>query len=172
MTDTTGGAELDPEVKKLVGVSTGRNRVVVERGPVANFATAVCDRSSVYSDPREAEAAGYRSIPVPPTYPFVWETWGRFPEIQPEAGEGNAMAGIIGNLMSKGGTILHGEQEFIYHRPVFVGDVLTGEGKVTDVYQKESKGHVMTFVVNEVVWTDDATGEVAVVTKANIIHRI
>ena len=49
--------------------------------------------------------------------------------------------------MAKGGLILHGEQEFIYHRPVQVGDVLVGEGKITDAYQKESKGRTMTFIV-------------------------
>ena len=46
----------------------------------------------------------------------------------------------VGPLMAKGGLILHGEQEFIYHRPVLVGDVLVSEGKITDAYQKESKG--------------------------------
>ena len=52
----------------------------------------------------------------------------------------------MGPLMAKGGLILHGEQEFLYHRPVQVGDVLVGEGKITDAYQKESKGRTMTFI--------------------------
>ena len=53
--------------------------------------------------------------------------------------------------MAKGGIILHGEQEFLYHRPVFVGDVLVGEGHVVDAYTKESKGKTMTFIVTETV---------------------
>ena len=55
--------------------------------------------------------------------------------------------------MAKGGLILHGEQEFIYHRPVLVGDVLVGEGTITDAYQKESKGRTMTFIVSETNWS-------------------
>jgi acyl dehydratase len=73
--------------------------------------------------------------------------------------------------MSKGGLILHGEQEFIYHRPVQVGDVLVGEGKIADAYQKESSGRTMTFIVSETNWTDERTGEPVVTVRANIIHR-
>ena len=58
--------------------------------------------------------------------------------------------------MANGGLLLHGEQEFIYHRPIVVGDVLVGEGKVVDAYQKESKGKTMTFFVSETTWSDDS----------------
>jgi acyl dehydratase len=146
--------------------------VVIERGPVTNFAIAVCDHNPVYRDSKAAEAAGLDAIPVPPTFPFVMETWGRFAEIQPEdAPRGNPMGEVIGPLMAKGGIILHGEQEFEYHRPVKVGDVLYGEGKVVDAYAKESKGKTMTFVVTEVAWRDETTGEPVVTTRMNIIHR-
>ena len=73
--------------------------------------------------------------------------------------------------MAKGGLILHGEQEFIYHRPVQVGDVLVSEGKITDAYQKESKGRTMTFIVQETNWSDDKTGEPVVTARFNLIHR-
>ena len=72
---------------------------------------------------------GFDAIPVPPTFPFVMQTWGEFAEDQPaDKPKGNPMGEVIGPLMAKGGIILHGEQEFIYHRPVVVGDVLVGEG--------------------------------------------
>jgi uncharacterized protein YrrD len=53
-----------------------------------------------------------------------------------------------------------------------VGDVLTGEGKVVDVYAKESKGKTMTFIVTETVWRDEATGEPVVTSRTNILHRV
>jgi acyl dehydratase len=81
------------------------------------------------------------------------------------------MGEVIGPLMAKGGLILHGEQEFVYHRPVYVGDVLSGEGSVVDAYTKESKGKTMTFIVTETVWKDDRTGEPVVTTRFNVIHR-
>jgi acyl dehydratase len=78
---------------------------------------------------------------------------------------------VIGTLMQKGGMVLHGEQEFEYHRPVMVGDVLEGEGKVTDVYEKESKGKTMTFLVTENVFKDAKTGDPVLTTRMNLIHR-
>ena len=161
----------DDELRKIIGKPVSKSTVVIERGPVANFATSVCDPDPVYRDPRAAQQAGYDAIPVPPTYPFVMQAWGEFPEDQPaDKPTGSAMGEVIGPLMAKGGIILHGEQEFTYNRPVFVGDVLTGEGKVVDAYAKESKGKTMTFVVTETVWRDKA-GEPVVTTRFNVIHR-
>jgi acyl dehydratase len=162
----------DEELRKAIGKPVSKSKVVIERGPVANFATAVCDPDPIYRDPRAAKEAGLRAIPVPPTYPFVMQTWGEFPENEPDdKPKGNAMGEILGPLMAKGGIILPGEQEFEYHRPVFVGDVLAGEGKVVDAYSKESKGKTMTFLVTETVWRDDTTGEPVVTTRFNVIHR-
>lgn len=163
----------DDALKKLIGLPISKSKVVVERGPVANFALAVCDRNPVYRDPRAAAEAGYDAIPVPPTYPFVMPTWGEFPENQPaNRPKANAMGEVVGMLMANGGIILHGEQEFTYHRPVFVGDVLVGEGTVVDAYVKESKGRTMSFIVVDTVWTDDATGEPVVTSRFNLIHRL
>jgi hypothetical protein len=54
---------------------------------------------------------------------------------------------------------------------VLVGDVLLGEGTITDAYQKESKGRTMTFIVSETKWSDDTTGEPVVTARFNLIHR-
>ena len=72
--------------------------------------------------------------------------------------------------MESGGMILHGEQEFIYHKPLLVGHTLHHEGKVTDLYTKESKGRTMTFLVIENVFKDD-DGEPVVTEYFNLIHR-
>lgn len=162
----------DAELKAIIGKRTSKSTVVVERGPVANFADAVCDPDPIYRDPEAATKAGHPRIPAPPTFAFVMETWGKFPELQPaDAPSGSPMANVIGPLMGKGGIILHGEQSFEYHRPVYVGDVLDGEGSIVDAYQKDSKGHTMTFVVTETNWKDRVTGEPVVTTRFNVIHR-
>jgi acyl dehydratase len=164
---------VDDDLKSIIGEPTSKSTVVVERGPVAFFADAVVDDSPIYRDPKVAEAAGLPGIPVPPTFPFSMEHWGKFAELQPaDAPTGNPMAKVFGTLMAKGGLILHGEQEFHYHRPIVVGDRLNGEGKVIDIYQKESKGKTMTFLVTETVWTDAKTGETVATSRFNVIHRI
>ena len=163
----------DDILSTIIGTPTGTTVVTVERGQVALFATAVKDDDPVYRDPRAAEAAGLPGIPAPPTYPFVMGNFGAYPELQgPDAPTGNPMGAVLGPLMANGGLILHGEQEFTYHRPVFAGDVLEGTGQVVDAYQKESKGKTMTFVVVETAWSDRATGEPVCTSRMNIIHRV
>jgi acyl dehydratase len=158
--------------KSIIGRSVTKSKVVIERGPVSNFAVAVCDSDPVYRDLEAAREAGFDAIPVPPTFPFVMSNWGHFPENQPvDLPSGNPLDELLGPLMAKGGIILHGEQEFEYHRPVVVGDVLTGESIIIDTYRKESKGRTMTFVVTETVWKDDTTGESILTSRFNFFHR-
>jgi acyl dehydratase len=162
--------------KSVIGQCTGRWKIVVERSPVANFAKAVKDNSPIYQDATAAKAAGFDAIPAPPTFPFAMLNWGVFPEEQPEdnpaqPGGTSPVMKIMGGLMSKGGMILHGEQEFTYHRPISVGDVLVGEGSVVDLYEKESKGKTMTFLVTENVFKDEKTGDPVVTSRMNLIHR-
>src|SRR2546423_452400 len=157
----------------VIGKPTGAHRVTIERGPVSNFARALKDENPVYHDPAAAKAAGFAGIPAPPTWSFAMQFWGRFAEDQPEdpsRGE-NPMHKVMGELFAKGGLVLHGEEEFTYHRPIVVGDVLVGEGRIVDLYEKESKGRTMTFVVTETVWRDEKSGEPAVTERFNLIHR-
>jgi hypothetical protein len=158
----------------VIGKKTGSSRLAVERGPVSNFAKALKDDSPVYHNVRVAVDAGFESIPAPPTFGFAMAHWGTFPENQPppdpEADSGAVMK-VIGGLMAQGGLVLHGEQEFEYHRPTVVGDVLVSEGRITDVYEKESKGKTMTFLVSETRYTDERTGEAVLTSRMNLIHR-
>ncbi len=162
--------------KSVIGQCTGRWKVIIERGPVSTFAKAVKDSSPVYQDTTAAKGAGFDAIPAPPTYAFAMNNWGTFPEDQPEdnpakPGGTSPVMQIMGGLMSKGGMILHGEQEFTYHRPLSVGDVLIGEGTVVDLYEKESKGKTMTFLVTENAFKDEKTGDPVVTARMNLIHR-
>ena len=157
----------------VIGKPTSASVIAVERGPVANFARAVKDDSTVYQDAAVAEAAGLAGIPAPPTFTFAASYWGAYKDLQKGVAkvEGNPMFEIIGKLMANGGLVLHGEQEFVYHRPVVVGDVLVGKGTCVDAYERESKGKVMTFVVSETVWSDQKTGDPVVTERFNLIHR-
>ena len=158
------------ETQELIGSRTPPATVVVERGPVSNFATAVTDENPIYQDPREAEAAGFGNIPAPPTWGFAMGHWGKFPEVQPEgASDQSPIMHAIGTLMKQGGMVLHGEQEFVYHRPMEVGDQLTSSGEIKDIYTKEGSS-TMTFVVTEEEWRD-ASNELVLTTRMTLLHR-
>jgi hypothetical protein len=160
-----------PVDTSVIGRVSARRVVAVERAPVSMFAKAVKDRSRIYQDPREAEAAGFASIPAPPTFPFAMPYWGEYPELQEglEPVESNPMWEAMGKLGP--GLILHGEQEFEYTRPVTVGDVLESEDVLSDLYQRETDTHVMTFLVTETRWYAKGTGEHVVTARFNLVHR-
>lgn len=155
-----------------IGKSLPPQRVAIERGPVSNFARAVKDHSPVYADPRAAREAGFDALPVPPTFPFAWDHWGEFVELRPEGADApNPMIDAMGELLTDGGLILHGEQEFVYHRQPVVGDVLTAHGVVKDVYTKtSSSGKTMTFVITETQWRDETDAPV-VTSTMTVLHR-
>jgi acyl dehydratase len=157
----------------VIGKPTGAHRVRIERGPVGFFASAVLDDSRVYRDPEAARAAGFEAIPAPPTFSFAMQHMGTIGELQPPdpTGGTNPMHAVMGDLYANGALILHGEQEFEYHRPILVGDVLVGEGKIVDLYEKETDSAVMTFIVIETAWREEATGAPVVTERFNLIGR-
>jgi hydroxyacyl-ACP dehydratase HTD2-like protein with hotdog domain len=119
------------------------------------------------------DAAGLAAVPAPPTFTFAAPYWSAFRADEQPAdptGGQNPMFKVMGELHAKGGLVLHGEQEFVYHRPIVEGDVLTSAGRISDIYEKESKGSIMTFIVMETEWTDEA-GAPVVTERFNLIHR-
>jgi acyl dehydratase len=157
----------------VIGKPTGAHRVRIERGPIGFFASAVLDDNPVYRDPSAASAAGFDAIPAPPTFSFAMQHMGVIGEEQPPdpTNGTNPMHTVMGGLYAKGALILHGEEEFEYHRPVVVGDVLVGEGTIVDLYEKETDSAVMTFIVIETAWRDEATGAPVVTERFNLIGR-
>jgi hydroxyacyl-ACP dehydratase HTD2-like protein with hotdog domain len=84
---------------------------------------------------------------------------------------------IMGDLFAQGALVLHGEQEFVYHRTPVAGDVLDGVQSITDIYEKETDSARMTFVVMETVWSDASTpgespGAPVVTERFNLIARL
>ena len=139
---------------ELKGTELGSTKVRIESGPVRVFAAAVKDSSPSY---REDNAI------VPPTFPFSWSYWGAI--------RGATKGLPIDKLRGKGRMILHGEQEFVYHRNARVGDVLEGTARISDVYEKDSSSALMEFYVMETSWKDASSGEPVVEVKFTLIVR-
>ena len=160
------------DFSRYIGMPTTSGTIVVERAPVSQFAKAILDGSAVYQNDDVAKANGFDGIPAPPTYGFIAQNWGKWEELQPapDPDAPQPMMEVMGGLMSKGGIVLHGEQEFIYHRPMVVGETLSFEGRVKDIYQKPTGDKTMTFLVTEDVYRD-AEGEPVLTSIMNLIHR-
>src|SRR4051812_46788802 len=140
---------------ELAGQDLGTQRVAIEKGPVRVFAAAVKDDSDAYRE---------EGAPVPPTFPFAMAYWGSL-------GQGGAAGLPIERLRGAGRMLLHGEQEFEYHRWPRAGDVLEGTTRVSDVYEKAGGSGSMEFYVTETDWRD-AAGERVVTTRFTLIVRV
>jgi acyl dehydratase len=159
------------DFSEYIGRATGRGTLVIERGPVANFAKAVLDDAPVYRNADVAAADGFAGIPAPPTFGFSAQNWGRWEERQTaEAPETNPMFEVMGKLYANGGIVLHGEQRFEYHQPIVSGQTLHYEGIVRDIYEKPSGDQTMTFIVVEDTYRDDA-GDKVLTSTMNLIHK-
>jgi acyl dehydratase len=160
------------DFSEYIGMPTSKGTLVVERAPITNFAKAVTDTNPVYRDADAARAEGFADIPAPPTFGFSIQNWGKWEELQPADGtpERQPMMEVLGTLMSKGGLVLHGEQEFVYHQPLTVGQRLTYSGVVKDIYQKATGDRTMTFMVIEDTYRDES-GELVLTSLMNLLHR-
>jgi acyl dehydratase len=93
----------------------------ISRVKLAEFADAIGDRNPVYRDREAAQAAGFRDVIAPPTFPIVITM----------ASSGQALADPGLNLNYA--MVVHGEQRFEYVRPLMAGDVVTAQVTIADI---------------------------------------
>jgi acyl dehydratase len=137
---------LDPT---LVGHETSPQSDVISATAVQQFADAIADSSPVYRDLDAARAAGYKTIPAPPT--FVT----RFIVPFAEAG-----------LDTEHSQVLHGEQEYIYERMIGVGDAVTVRHRVASI--RQSRGMALMTIEQ---LCDTSSGERAITGRALLVVR-
>lgn len=134
---------------------------VVEAGKVKEFARAVKDDNPAHRSEEAAREQGFAGIPAPLTFTRT----AAFPRYRPEGVE--EMRPFDLGLDRR--YVLHGEQVYEYERPLVVGDVLSGEVTLTDVYQREgSRGGLMTFVEFEINYRDQHDEHVLTVRNTTI----
>lgn len=102
----------------------------VEKGAIRKFATAIGDENPVYFDEEYAKKKRLPSLLAPLTFPATFR--GVIPEWFRQIDRNK---------------LLHGEQEYQYNRRFYAGEKIKLIEKVIDVYEKEGKNGLMTFVV-------------------------
>jgi acyl dehydratase len=117
-------------------------RFPVEATHIMMFARAIGDPNPVYHDEDAAKKTEAKGIIAPPTFPQAMAQFDPEYRLRPKPGQpwfgsGRTATGIEGKAASSGG--LHAEQEYIYHRPLRPGDILSSETKEGKVWEKESK---------------------------------
>lgn len=137
------------ELREKVGES--RTTVVdfsVERGKVEEFARAVYDRNPAHRDAAAARELGFDAVPAPLTFTRT----SYFQRYRPPGVDVH----LGFDLGLDQDHLVHGEQSYEFVRPVTVGDTLSGETFLEDVYQREGgRGGTLTFVVLRTEYRDE-----------------
>ncbi|SEN04786.1 N-terminal half of MaoC dehydratase [Mesobacillus persicus] len=139
--------------KSIVGLKGEVFVVDVEKRHVRQFAEAIGDSNPLYVDEDYSASSPYGGLITPLTYPIAL------------ASEGKSLP-----LQLDERRMLHGEQEFIYHRPVRPGDQLYCQMKVADLYEREGRSGMMQFLVLDTEMKDKE-GEMVVISRMNIVYR-
>ena len=86
---------------------------LVCREKIREFARAIGATEPEYHDPEAARAIGYADVVAPPTFPIVFTMASSHAQIveDPELGIDYSR-------------VVHGDQKFVYTRPVVAGDAL------------------------------------------------
>jgi acyl dehydratase len=143
-----------PLNQALVGKAYPAIRYEVGREKLREFAIAVGETDPIYFDEAAARAAGHPDLPAVPTFAVV---------LSFRAGQVVYGDPDLGLDYSR---VLHGEQEFVHHRPIVAGDRLLAAGKVAAVSAKGR--HELLTLETEI--TSEA-GEPVCTVRATVLSR-
>ncbi|RJQ69430.1 MaoC family dehydratase [Pseudonocardiaceae bacterium YIM PH 21723] len=96
----------------------------VSREKIREFAVAIGDDNPLYRDAEAARGAGYRDVIAPPTFAMI---------ISLTATNAVTHDPELGLDYSK---VVHGDQQFIHHRPMVAGDRLIGQVTIDDIQSR------------------------------------
>jgi acyl dehydratase len=140
--------------RSLIGRESEPVQHDVEKNAIRRFAEALGDPNPLYQDEGAARAAGHAGLVAPPTFPLALTANERFRH----------------SLDLGTRSILHGEQQFEYARPIVAGDKITVVTRVADVQEKAGASGPMDVLVLEDEGRDDK-GEWVFRSRATLILR-
>ncbi len=124
-----------PLNRAFIGRSTtSQQPFEVTRGDIRRFAVAIGDTNPAYLDVEAARALGHPDVVAPPTFLITASTG--------EAGDGFVHDPDLGLNYAM---VVHGEERFAFHRPVFAGDALDRVTTISDI-QDKGRNETLTLV--------------------------
>ncbi len=137
--------------KDLIGWTFPLQTVEVEKGRLRFFASVIGETNPIYTNEADAKAAGYRSLPILPTFLFCLEDSG--------------LLHLLEEQHISIERLLHGEQSFTYYQPICAGDSITFHSMISDIYTK--KGGLLDCIIQDTT-VNDQDG-VLVATLRNLV---
>nr|WP_052012182.1 MaoC family dehydratase N-terminal domain-containing protein [Alicyclobacillus hesperidum] len=136
----------------LVGVWSEPVKNEVEKGAIRKFAQAIGDDNPLYSNEEAAKKSRYGRLVAPPTFSRTFD-YGRIP-----------------NLVLPTAGLIHGEQSYVFHRPILAGDVLYASQALVDVKERSGKlGRMIILLFSYKV--ENEAGDLVQTATSTIIYR-
>jgi acyl dehydratase len=119
--------------KSLIGRESEPVLHEVEKGAIRRFVEALGDPNPIYVEEEAAQIVGYPALVAPPTFPAVLTVNERFRH----------------SLDLGTRSLLHGEQQIEYGRPILAGDRIVVKTRVADVQERAGASGPMDILVLE-----------------------
>ena len=142
--------------RKHVGRKLPVAVLAIEAGRLRQFARAIGETNPIYTDEVAARAAGYRSLPAPPTFLIAGEL------------EADTVRAALVDMGVDVARILHGEQQFTYDAPVCAGDSVAFASTFGDIYGK--RNGALEFIVKETMVTNQHGMRVATMRSVIVVR--
>lgn len=149
--------------RSVLGRQLDPVRVEVERGRIRFFAQVLGLTDPIHFDVEAARAAGHPDLVAPPSF---------FVVIDKSANEERERRGIptaAQLVKSDFRYLLHGEERYFYHAPIYAGEAVDISTVITDFYDK--KGGAMEFVTYESRIVHPERG-LLVRAQRSLLHRL
>ncbi len=135
----------------------------LDRSTLRRFIQATQDQNPIYSDEEAARESRYGGLTAPPFY-LVRPPFG-FKEADPEHRQAGSAPQVVIPGMTRG---MNGGNEVEYFRPVYLGDTLTSQTRIADIYERQGRSGPMVFVVTETAYTNQRGELVAIARQTGI----
>jgi acyl dehydratase len=145
--------------RAMIGKTFPPVTATIDAESIQAFARALGDLNPLYVDAAAAQASPFGAIVAPPTYPIAFMA--------------QSMAGAAGSFEELGlnfMTLVHGEQEFEYQRPVAAGEELTLTARIADVSERQARSGTLDILVLETEATD-AAGKPVFASRQTLVSR-
>ena len=139
--------------RSALGVESAPISYDVEKGAIRKFVEAIGDDDPIYYDEKAAQAAGFKTIPAPPTFLCTFRTQ------------------ALPDLNIRFGRVrLNGGNEYEYRQPIYAGDTITVTAKYGDVTERTGRSGTMVFITTDLTFTNQH-GEVVATGRNTGIMR-
>jgi hypothetical protein len=135
----------------MIGFTFQYAPFVIERGKIREFAKVLGLKNKMYYDINFARKHGYRDIPIPPTFPTVFDYWNE-----------KDLYMLFKELNINITKVLHGEQAYEYVEQMYANDRIQGLLTIENMKSKNNKVFYYTKTVyknqdNQIVLISKAT---------------